>query len=65
MYDVLDKWLLEHMDDGLAYASVSGILKLIIAALIATVIYFILRVINTLMFSKSKIELLKKMQWMK
>ena len=61
MYDVLDKWLLEHMDDGLAYASVSGILKLIIAALIATVIYFILRVINTLMFSKSKVELLKKM----
>ena len=57
MYDVLDKWLLERMDDGLVYASVSGILKLIIAALIATVIYFILRVINTLLFSKSKVEL--------
>ena len=61
MYEALDKWLIDRMGDGLAFSALSGVIKLVIAALLATVIYFILRIFNNIIFSHSKVADLKKM----
>jgi len=59
MYELIDRWLVELLGDGLLSDFLSILIKVLYAALIAAILYVILKIINSFSLSNSKISAIK------
>lgn len=59
MYEFIDLWLKESFGDGVLTSILSGLIEIILAAVIAAAFYIVLSVVNSIMLSRSRLDLIK------